>query len=113
MQSEISNLFGNSEESDLKKKIVDTLINTENLEGKTQLNKPLKWSILKTIEEFLLSHNLPKSNAILKNWMETSFIYLISDNRKGRQEIIEALKSLTNVEHTIQPTIGANQLQKQ
>lgn len=98
--SMLAGLFENDNEMDMKQKIVEELLNTDNnLETKTQMNKPLKWSCLQTIDEFIESKKLPKSAGILGNFMKTSYKYLISSDRKGRLEYIEALKSLSNLEN--------------
>lgn len=92
-------LFENTkEEIDVKKKIVEELLTNENLESKTELKAPLRWSCLDSIRDYVSKHNMPYSAIILEKFIQTSFKYLISNERKGRAEYIEALKALSNLE---------------
>jgi hypothetical protein len=92
----LSQLFSNTADEDLRKAVVEKLINNDDLESKTELIKPLRWSCLNSIEDFIKSHKLPISSTILQLFIKTSFKYLISNDRKGRIEYIEALKALSN-----------------
>lgn len=91
--SDVNSLFSN-DEMDVKQKIVQELISNNNLEKKTELSNPLRWSCLTMIQEFILNHNLKQSSSILARFTETAFRYLISKERKGRVEYVEALKEL-------------------
>lgn len=95
----IDEIFSETHEIDMKQKIVEELLNTEkNLDTKTELHKPLRWSCLDMIKEFIDKKQMPKSTEILSRFMNTSFKYLISSKREGRKEYIEALKSLSHLE---------------
>jgi response regulator of citrate/malate metabolism len=93
----IADLFTNvdQKDDDLRQKVVEKLINNEDLESKTELNKPLRWSCLETIQNFIEKKDMSITANILKNFMNTSFTYLISNERKGRKEYIEALNALS------------------
>ena len=106
--SQLANLFHENEEADLQKKIVEQLLNDENLDTKTELRKPLRWSCMNSIKDFIEEHKLPKSADILKEFINVSFKYLISNERKGRKEYIEALNSLNHGNSLIEPTKSAN-----
>jgi hypothetical protein len=94
----LAEIFSKKEIGDVKREIVLELLNSDNnLEEKTELGKPLKWSCLKAIQSFIEANDLPKSANILDSFINISFRYLISNSRKGRNEYIEALKSLGNM----------------
>lgn len=94
----IENLFSDKSEIDVKQKIVEELLNNKNLETKTELKSPLSWSCMTTLETFLESKNLKISASILNGFTSLSFKYLISKERKGRKEYIEALKTLSGMD---------------
>ena len=94
--SELGEISHFHEEIDIQRKIVEQLLNNENLETKTELSKPLRWSCMNSVKEFIQNHNLPISSSILQNFINTSFRYLISNKRKGREEYIKALNALNN-----------------
>lgn len=73
--------------------ILNNLINENNIEMKTEIHKPLLWSSLTIIKDFLNSKQLIKSSDILRNFITTSFKYYVSYKRKSRKEIVEALKN--------------------
>lgn len=83
----------------VEREIVNELFSNENLDRKTELKRPLSWSIIDVIRNYLQGHNLTYSSGILQNFIEISFRFLISKNRQGRQEYVEALKSISrNIE---------------
>ena len=93
----VNKLFSFDETSD-EQRIVHELLSEENLDRKTELSQPLRWSILSQIENLCEKFGLHKSNSILNQFIQTSFRYLISKDRKGRLEYIEALKALKLLE---------------
>lgn len=96
-QSPLETLFNST--PSVEREIVNELFSNENLDRKTELKHPVNWSIIDVIRQYLKDHNLPYSATILQNFIETSFRYLISKNRKGRAEYVEALKALSrNIE---------------
>lgn len=107
-ENSLNAFFDQNEDVDIKRKIVEQLLNNENLSSKTELAKPLRWSCLDTIREYVEKHELKRSNEILNKFIETSFTFLISNERKGRAEYIEALKSLANIDKP--PQMGVNPL---
>lgn len=94
----LADIFQSKTNSDVEREIVLELLNSErNLDEKTELSKPLKWSCLRTISSFLKNLELNQSNTILEGFMVQAFKFLISKSRKGRQEYIEALKSINKI----------------
>lgn len=94
----INDLFNDKKDMDIKQKIVEELLNNKNLDTKTELSRPLRWSCMSTLTDYLDVHTLPISTKILKNFTNISFRYLISNDRKGRNEYIEALKHLSGMD---------------
>lgn len=95
---ELSGLFSDKREVDIKQKIVDELLNFENhLETKTELKQPIRWSVLTVLEKMLNDKALLTSTTVLRRFTELAFTYLISNDRKGRLEYVEALKSFSNI----------------
>lgn len=83
-----------SKDKKVEQQIVEELLNNNNLSTKTELNKPILWSIEKVYEENLRRKNLNICANLLKLFTESSFKHLISLSRKGRREYIEALQSV-------------------
>lgn len=96
--SELKDLFSNDESMDIKQKIVEEMLNEENLDRKTELDKPIRWACMDIIQQELEKNKMDISSQILKRFTDTSFKYLISKTRQGRKEYIEALNSLANME---------------
>jgi len=95
----LEDIFSSKTNSDVKREIVLELLDTEkNLDEKTELTKPMRWSCLKSIEEFVEDKGLKKSATILHKFIRQSQKYLISKSRKGRAEYIESLKALSNLD---------------
>lgn len=92
-ESPLDSLFSSS--PSVEKEIVDELFSEDNLDRKTELDKPIQWSVMKVLREFLDQHTLPYSSGILQEFVETSFRYLISKKRKGRGEYVKALQAIS------------------
>lgn len=90
--------FTNIDEDNPISKLIDQFFSDKDIEKKTELDKPLKWSALKMIEDKLEAKGLHLSANVIRQFRETSFRYLVSYKRQGRKEIIEALQSLTAFE---------------
>lgn len=105
-----SQLFASGNKDEENFKMVNSLFSTENLEHKTDLTNPLKFSILKQLQLYLKNKNLLMSANILEQFINTSFSYLISKNRSGRTEFVSVLQSLLT--RTIQTDVkNISQLQ--
>ena len=69
----------------------------KNLDLKTEIDKPFKFSALKCYSDFLRQNNLIESAQVIETFMSDSFRYLISKSRKSREEIIKALSSYSTI----------------
>lgn len=58
------------------------------------MNQPIKWCAIDLIREFLKNKQLEKSTNVLNQFIQVAFKYLISKDRKGRLEYVDALKSI-------------------
>lgn len=99
LPSEMSGLFTDKAEMDMKQKIVEELLNNDkNLETKTELTQPVRWACMSMIKDVLKGKKLLFSSGLLNNFTKTAFTYLISKDRKGRLEYVDSLKSLTSTQ---------------
>jgi len=89
-----SEILSTENQMDIEQKIVEELLNNNNLESKTELHKPMAWSCLNVVEEFLKEKKLPKSIDVLRKFTQITFKYMISYDRKGRLEYIDALNRM-------------------
>lgn len=99
-QRTISDVFANlmsDSDPSIQKEIVQELLSDENLEQKTELEKPIKWTILSLVQNFLESKKLTKSAGLLEQFKDIGMKYLISKNRQSRKEYIEALTNLNQI----------------
>jgi len=78
----------------IEKEIVEELLSDANLDRKTELAKPFRWSALGVLEAFFSSKGLDHCSETLRQFTETSFRYLVSKNRQGRKEYVEALRAV-------------------
>jgi hypothetical protein len=108
MSSEIEKIFNDSAKFDAQQEIISRLLDDTNLETKTELDKPLRFSCLSIIQETLKDNTLNKSSLILEHFLKFSFKYLISHDRKGRKEYIEALQMLNQVNSITQQSNPLN-----
>lgn len=87
-------LFDREKSDGIQQKIVEELLNDNNLDTKTELSRPLRWACMKSVEGYIQDKKLKYSSSLLNTFMDISFHYLISKDRQGRKEYIEALQSL-------------------
>ncbi|MDD4938488.1 MAG: hypothetical protein PHX34_05810 [Candidatus Shapirobacteria bacterium] len=73
----------------------------DNLPTKTDVRSPLDVSFLVTISEFLKANKLKKSAKILDDLVKNYESLMISHDRQGRKETIEALKGVIDRELTL------------
>lgn len=102
--NDLSGIFGEPSEK-TEEKIANALFDCKNdLQTKTQLNSPLRWSTLQMIESILIKNELLLSNNRLKDWIYNAMRNLISDARKGRSEFISVIEALAQKEKNKLPT---------
>lgn len=96
---ELSGLFSDERKDDIKQKIVEELLNPEkNLDTKTELDHPIKWAVLEVIKQLVEDKDMKISAKVIIKFIKSSLTYLISHNREGRKEYVQALNALTQFE---------------
>lgn len=113
--SEIKDIFGDNSKFDAQQAIVSQLLDDSNLETKTELEKPLRFSCLTIFQEVLKDNELTYSSKIIEMFIIKSCKFLISHNREGRKEIISALQAFNQQQMMIDKTNPLNpfkQIQK-
>ncbi|MHA1756714.1 MAG: hypothetical protein ACTSVV_08090 [Promethearchaeota archaeon] len=82
------------EKEDINEKLVQNLFNLDkDIEIKTETSKPAIFSTISTIRDYLKEKNMLKSAELINTFMIYLQKYLISKNRQGRKEILEAIKT--------------------
>lgn len=105
----ISKMFEGKIQQDPKREIVVELFNSdERLDEKTELDNPIRWACLHSMQQYIENLNMKYSALILEKFINKTMKFLISKNRKGRDEYIQALKSLANLDE--QPKKKENSL---
>jgi len=108
--SELKSLFTNDESIDVLQKIVDELLNENNLDRKTELENPISFAIMDVIDQQLELAKLDLSSNVIKRFTNTVFRYQISHNREGRKEYIASLNAIANMRKN--EILDQNQQQK-
>jgi hypothetical protein len=107
-QLNVENLFSemlNVDSENAQQKIVNEIVNDNNLELKTEIGHVSETTILQIHQEFLEQNQLHKSANTLSRYLNTLFRFSVSKNRKSREELIrmvEALSSSIQTEQTNQ-----------
>jgi len=90
----MENLLKVEHKRELETEILDYLLDEENLDVKTEIERPLLWAQLDEIANFLLSNSFTQSSNTIKSWMHQAKKYYVSHDRKGRIEMVESLHRL-------------------
>lgn len=96
----LDQLFTPQEKSDQQIMEVAKLLVTKdkNLALKTEIDDPLNFAVMGAMGDYLKKMGLHRSAKLIKNILENHMTYQVSYKRKGRAELIEALKILTENE---------------
>lgn len=86
----LEKLFSNDDIS--LEQIIYELMSPENIELKTDIKNPNSLAVLKLISYRLKEKNKIKSYKLLKNYIKFYLTFMVSENRKSRDELIQALK---------------------
>ena len=75
--------------------ILNNLLNSDkNLSLKTEIHNPKKLATLLTLANYLKSRKYVKTYKLIDGFIKTYLIYMVSNKRKSRTEVIKALTSL-------------------
>ena len=77
------------------KEILDTLFTKDNIELKSDVKNPLALSILKSIAVTADNVGMVKTGETLFYFIVNLLEFMVSFQRKGRQEFVDAFKSTT------------------
>lgn len=97
-QLNVDNLFSemlNVENENAQQKIVSEIVNADNLELKTEINKVSETTVLTMFQQYLDQNRLVKSSNTLERYINTLFRYSVSKNRKSREELIRIVEALS------------------
>jgi len=72
-------------------KILVALLDDENIEMKTEIQKPLNLTRLKVLSVWLKNHDMTKSAQMIDSFIAYYLVYMVSKGRMSRKEIISAL----------------------
>ncbi len=93
--SKLDLMEGFNEYSDASlEKILGNLLDTKDIELKSEINDVASISVLKTLGDYLEKKKLPVSSKLLLNYIQDFLKYMVSYSRKGRMEIIDAVKGM-------------------
>lgn len=70
----------------------------ENLSLKTEIDDPLNFAVMGAMSDYLKKSGLDRSAKLIKNILDNHMTYMVSFKRKGRGELIDALRILTENE---------------
>ena len=85
--------FNEYNEASLEK-ILANLLDTKDIELKSEINDVASITVLKTLGDYLEKKKLPNSAALIQCYLQDFLKYMVSYSRKGRMEIIDAVKGL-------------------
>lgn len=98
-QLNVENLFSemlNVDSENAQQKIVNEIVNDNNLELKTEIGHVSETTILQIHQEFLEQNQLHKSANTLSRYLNTLFRFSVSKNRKSREELIRMVEALSS-----------------
>ena len=75
-------------------KILGNLLDTKDIELKSEINDVASISVLKSLGDYLKSKKLPTSSKYILDYILNFLKYMVSYKRKGRMEIIDAVKGM-------------------
>lgn len=74
--------------------ILTNLMQAENIEMKTEIKKPLQLAKLYVLKELLQDAGFNTASGIINAFIQKYLVYMVSDKRKGRKEIIDAISGI-------------------
>jgi len=74
--------------------ILNNLLDSTDLELKTEIANPKRLAILSVYSEYLKTNHFPKVSRTVNHFIELYLTYMVSHNRESRKEIIRALTTM-------------------
>lgn len=81
--------------------ILTNLMQAENIEMKTEIKKPLQLAKLYVLKTLLQNTGFNTASNIIDTFIQKYLVYMVSDKRKGRKEIIEAVSGIREQVKTV------------
>lgn len=73
---------------------IDRLISDEDVELKTEIKKPIKLAIFKSMADYLKKEGYTETAKIINNIIDNYLKYMVSHNRQSRAELVDSMKHL-------------------
>jgi hypothetical protein len=74
--------------------ILNKMVTNENIEMKTEINRPMELTALFTLSQTLIDNKMPKSGKAIQIFIDKYLLYMTSYQRKRSKEVIEAITAL-------------------
>jgi hypothetical protein len=74
--------------------ILTRLMKADDIELKTEIKKPLHLAKLYVLKELMQDAGFNTAGEIIDRFIQKYLVYMVSDKRKGRREIIEAVSGI-------------------
>ncbi|MEJ2248197.1 MAG: hypothetical protein P8Y70_01565 [Candidatus Lokiarchaeota archaeon] len=88
--------------------IVLALLNDDNLDLKTRIDKPFSLTLIMLLSDYLEKHNAKKSCLALEKFKNLLNTFKVSQNGLSRKEVTEILKANRFIEQERNEEIGFN-----
>jgi hypothetical protein len=96
---------GGSQESMLDKELANllgSLMETTDIELKTEIGNPLNLTRLKTVGVWCKQQNIPGGQDSINQFIDAYLKYMVSHQRRGRLEVVKAIsETVTEVKKTL------------
>jgi len=88
---------GGSQESMLDKELANllgSLMDTKDIELKTEISNPLNLTRLKTVGVWCKQQNIPGGQDSIDKFIDAYLKYMVSHQRRGRLEVVKAISEM-------------------
>lgn len=89
-------------------RILISLLDPHNIDTKTEIEMPMPLAQLMTMGEVLNDQGVPEAKKSIGILVEKYLVYMVSHNRQGRKEIIQALTEGLKEERKLREKLTSN-----
>lgn len=100
------------DETSLNQILISLISDKKNISLKTELHNPKALAVLSMLSDFFRRKKYLITAGVIDKFIETYMEYMVSNKRRSRKEIIQALTAWFERENTLQESIGSNQEQE-
>lgn len=104
-------IFREAEDKESLEKILAKLLDSKDIELKSEIHSPLALDKLKILSVWLESEKMPESAKLINTFIEYYLKYMVSHNRESRKEIIHALSEMIKREVPLSEKIMGEKIQ--